>query len=176
MNIEEFWNKALKKTEIIRSRIQPLPVFQATHLPYVFLAESTLNPGDTVVRKGQVLIERPSIVLPDHLPQFDGFELEKDFPGQHHFLNTLFLVRGIRFPSLKYNHVGDTLDLYEGGLSSAIEYHRKTLQQIEDTATGLAAGPEDCWQFSIMILIAHQVLRQADGDIRKLLEQYKKNE
>ena len=58
MDIDAIWSKALKQTEVIRSRIEDLQTFETTPLPYVFLAESSLNAGDTVVRMGQVLVER----------------------------------------------------------------------------------------------------------------------
>jgi len=40
MDIHDSWEKALKATEIIRPRVQPLQTFEATQIPYVFLAES----------------------------------------------------------------------------------------------------------------------------------------
>ena len=102
MNIEELWDKALKKTEILRSRVHELETFRATILPYVFLAESGLNRGDTVVRQGQVVVERPALIMPS--AQFQGFEFESG-PGvsEDAVLNFLF-VRGVRFPSLRYRH------------------------------------------------------------------------
>ena len=44
---------------------------------------------------------------------------------------------------------------------------------MEDVRTGLVCGPEESWQFSILILVAHQISRQADGDIRKLIDKYR---
>ena len=99
MNIEEMWDKARKRTEILRMRMLDLSTFDATRLPYIFLAESSVNPGDTVIRKGSVLIERPAIVMPGFSPQFSGFELEKDLRINEDALATFLLVRGIHFPS-----------------------------------------------------------------------------
>ena len=64
MDIERIWEKALKRTEIIRSRIQPLDTFEATLIPYIFLSESPAGTSGTFVRKGQVLVEKPALVLP----------------------------------------------------------------------------------------------------------------
>ncbi len=58
MDIEKTWEKALKYTEIIRPRVEPLNTFRTTHLPYIFLTESSVNVGDSVVRKGEVLVEK----------------------------------------------------------------------------------------------------------------------
>jgi len=176
VGVQENWERALGKTEIIRSRIHPLKTFETTQLPYIFLAESALNAGDTVVRKGEVMVEKPSIILPNNLPQFEGFEFEKESSFQQDFLTTFFMVRGIRFPSLKYNNHTETLDVFEGKLQKAINFHADQLQKREDVTTGLMIGPEDCWQYSILIFICGQVIRQADGDIKKLLDRFKRDQ
>ena len=82
-------------------------------------------------------------------------------------------MRGIKFPSLKYHNTTEALDLYEGHASKAAAYWQDKLTKMEDVNTGLVRGPEDGWQFSLLILVAHQILRQADGDIRKLMEKYR---
>ena len=74
MDIEKTWEKALKNTEIIRPRVKPLNTFKITHLPYIFLAESSVNVGDCVVRMGEALVEKPAIMLPPDSPQLDGFD------------------------------------------------------------------------------------------------------
>lgn len=175
MDINGLWEKALKKTEIIRSRIQGLNTFADTRVPYIFLAESTLNVGDTLVRKGEVVVQRPSLLLPPHIPQFKGFEFSDKEISDDSLINFL-LVRGINLPSLKYNNTVSSLDIFEDKLSAAIGHYQKNLQSQENVHTGLLAGPEDCWQFSIMIFICAQIMRNANYDIRKLLEEYKRKE
>ena len=170
MNIQESWEKALKKTEIVRPRVQPLHTFASTHLPYICLSESSVNPGDSVVRKGEVVVERPSIVLPSNLPQFEGFDFEKEMQVDEELLKSFFLVRGVSFPSMKYNNQTFSLDVYEGSLSKAIEHYSTLLQQNENVHTGLVVGPEDCWLFSVIIFVCGQISKGADADIRRLFE------
>lgn len=172
MNIQDAWEKALKKTEIIRPRVQPLQTYSATQVRYVCLSESSVNSGDTVVRRGEVHVEKPSIVLPFNLPQFEGFEVDEGSPFDEDGLRNFFLVRGISFPSFKYNNRTSSLEVFEGGLSKAIEHHKQQMQRDEDVQTGLVAGPEDCWQFSVLIFVCGQVIRSADGDIRRLLDDW----
>ena len=176
MHIQEKWEKALKKTEIIRPRIQELLTFSHTDLHYIFLSESTINLGDTVVRKGSVLVEKPSLILPLGLPQFEGFDFEKEPDVDKNNLVNFLLVRGVKFPSLKYNNIMNSLDIFEGRLTKAIEQYRDKLQREENVSTGLIIGPEDCWQFSILIFVCTQVIRSTDGDIRKLLEDFKRKD
>lgn len=175
MDIEELWSKALKNTEIVRSRIQALKVFSETRVPYILLSESTVNMGDTVVRKGEVVVEKPALVVPPHNPLFQGF----DFDGEEKFNDNNFinflLIRGITLPSFRYDNKMHSLDVFEGKLSDAIKNYQKTLQEQEDVHAGLIAGPEDCWQFSLLIFICSQIARNADNDIRKMLEKHQKD-
>lgn len=170
MDIYQYWDKALKNTEIIRSRVKPLSSTDSTQLPYIFLAESAVNRGDTVVRKGEVTVEKPAIILPSHLPQFDGFQNEEGEGLDPNQLINFFLVRGVKFPSMKYNNQTQVLEVSEGKLRQAVERHKHQLEREENTSSGLVVGPEDCWQFSLLIFIMSQVLRQADRDVRELWE------
>ena len=172
MNLEELWDKAMKSTEILRSRVQDLATFEATALPYIFLAESSVNAGDTVVRKGQVVVERPSLILPS--AQFEGFAFQQDWSLSEDAVLNFLLVRGVKFPSMRYHHELSSLDLREGSLQQAITYHTDQLKRIEDVHTGLVAGPEDAWQFSILILVGSLMIRSAEGDLRRLFEAWRK--
>ena len=176
MDIQEKWEKALENTEIIRPRIQELLTFSHTDLPYIFLSESSINIGNAVVRKGSVLVEKPSLILPLGLPQFEGFDFENESDINEDMVANFLIVRGIRFPSLKYNNKTYFLDIFEGRLKKAIENYRDKLQREENVTTGLIVGPEDCWQFSVLIFVCTQVIRSADSDIRKLLDEFKKRD
>ena len=176
MDIQELWDKALKRTEIIRMRVQDLATFEATAVPYIFLAESALNQGDTVVRRGQVLIERPSIVLPSFSPRFEGFEFDKDLHVTDDTMATFLFVRGIQFPSLKYRHQLSSMDLAEQSLQKTIEQFKQQLAVAEDIKTGLVIGPEDVWQFSVLLLVGALVVRSAEGDLRRILEEWRRRQ
>lgn len=170
MNIMDRWEKALKKTEIIRPRVKPLLTFATTEMPYIFLAESTLNVGDTIVREGKIYAEKPSIIMPENLPHFEGFEFEKDLETTEDTITNLFLVRGIHFPSYKFNNKVQSLDLFEGSLKTAEDKYKGRLQKKEDVHTGLVMGPEDCWQLSVLIFILTMVAKSADRDLRNIIE------
>ena len=176
MDIQELWDKARKHTEILRLQLQDLATFDTTVSPYIFLAESTLNPGDTVVRKGHVLIERPSLVLPSFSPQFEGFAFDDQLRVSDETLATFFLVRGIQFPSLKYRHQVSSLDLFEGPLQKAAGHFTQQLAAAEDIRTGLVLGPEDAWQFSLLLLVGALVVRSSAGDLRRILEEWRKRQ
>lgn len=166
MNIQENWEKAVKFTEIIRPRVQPLSTNSDTAIPYIFLAKSLINEGDTVVRSGEVLVEKPLIALFSGSPQFEGFDFEKEADFNKDIFMNFLIVRGIKFPSMKYNNITHSLSVYEGKLESAIKYHLDKLERMEDVHTGLLTAPADSWQFATLIFICNQVIKSADNDIK----------
>jgi len=174
MNINEAWEKALQSTEIHRNRVKDLATFSETRVEYILLSESTINLGDTLVRKGEVTVLKPSIVLPPNIPQFLGFEFEKESDFQREAVTNFLLVRGIQLPSLKYNNKTLSLNIYEGAITRAIGFFKDDLQRREDVHIGLVSGPDDCWQFSLLIFLCTQVARNAEADIRRLLEDFKR--
>ncbi|MBI3322029.1 MAG: hypothetical protein HYZ91_07175 [Candidatus Omnitrophica bacterium] len=176
MDIQALWDKARKHTEIVRMQLQDLATFDTTVVPYIFLGESSLNVGDTIVRKGHVLIERPSIILPQFSPQFEGFDFETELHVSEDAVATFLLVRGIQFPSLKYRHHVSSLDMVEGSLQRAIDQFTHQLTMAEDIKTGLVVGPEDAWQFSLLLLVGALVVRSAEGDLRRILESWRKRQ
>ncbi|MBM3253331.1 MAG: hypothetical protein FJZ16_03645 [Candidatus Omnitrophica bacterium] len=175
MDIEKKWQDALKNTEIIRSRLMRLYTFETTELPYIFLAESSVNQGDTVVRKGNVSVDKPLIVLPRDFPIFEGFEFKENLELDEDIIRSFFLVRGVRFPSLKYQNLTLSLDIYEGSLKEAIKFYVEGLKRKEDITSALIVGNEEAWQFSILIYVAFMFSKSADEDIRKLFEKFKRD-
>jgi len=60
--------------------------------------------------------------------------------------------------------------LHEGKLNQAIRFYSDDLQRKEDVKTTLISGPEDAWQFSVMIFIVMQANKFADRDIKNYLD------
>ena len=174
MDIYEAWGRALRNTEIIRPRVQSLLTFKETPVPYILLSESTVNLGDTVVRRGEVMVEKPSLILPPNIPQFNGFDFEGELENQPERVVDFLMVRGMTIPSMHYNNTTHLIDIFEGSLSQAISHYRDLLQQKENVQAGLMTGPEDCWQFSVIIYVCSQIAKNANTDIRRLLDEYKK--
>jgi len=173
MNIQEAFDKALKETDIIRSRILALQTFADTHVPYIFLSASSVNPGDTVVRQGEVLVQKPSLILPPHIPQFEGFEMDDSSVMDSDSMINFMLIRGILLPSLKYNNTTSSLEVFDGGVDEAIKFYGNKLQSQENTAAGLLVGPEDVWPFSLLIFICSQIAKNSTSDMRRLLDQWR---
>lgn len=172
MNIQELWEKAIRDTKIIRPRVKALSTTDTTTLPYILLSESYVNRGDTVVRKGNVSVEKPTLILPHNIPQFEGFDFEKELHFNQDTIINFLLVRGVKLPSFKYSHSSSSLEIFEGHIKNAIDKFSDELARAEDTEAGLISGPDDSWPFSLLIFIAGQVIRSAPGDIKKLFDDF----
>lgn len=174
MDITSAWEKALRETNIVRSRITGLQTFGETQVPYILLSPSTINVGDTVVRTGQVQVHRPSLILPPHIPQFEGFDFEWQDSFKEDSMINFLMVRGVTLPSMKYDNKVSSLNVFEGKMDDAIGFYGNRLQREENTSAGLICGPDQVWQLSVLIFICSQIAKNSATDIRRLLEQYQK--
>ena len=172
MDIQKNWDNALRNTKIVRARIKNLLTFADTEVPYVLLSKSSINFGDTVVRKGDVIVSKPSLILPPNIPQLKGFDLEDKADFGENMLTSFFMVRGVTMPSFKYNNETYSIGVREGGLDQAVSYYKEKFQRKEDVHTGLLVAPEECWQFSLLIYMCMQTAKNTEDDIRNLLEKY----
>jgi hypothetical protein len=172
MDSTSAWEKALRETNIVRSRVTSLQTFSETHVPYILLSPSTINEGDTVVRTGEVLVHRPSLILPPHVPQLEGFDFEGEGSFQENTMINFLMVRGITLPSMKYDNKIFSLNVFEGKMDDAIGVYGNRLQREENTSAGLICGPDEVWQFSLLIFVCSQIVKSSSTDIRRLLEEY----
>jgi len=172
MDVHSAWEKALRETNIIRSRITGLQTFGETQVPYILLSPSEVNEGDTVARTGQVLVHRPSLILPPNIPQLEGFNFDDKDSFQEDTMINFLMVRGISLPSMKYDNKIFSLNVFEGKIDDAIGFYGNQLQREENTSTGLICGPAQVWQFSLLIFICSQIAKNSSTDIRRLLDEY----
>ena len=173
MDLEEKWQKVMAETEIFRFYRDILSSHTTSTIPYIFLGPSLVNAGDTIVRKGQVVIDKPMIILPQNMPQFSGFELD-ELDLDPNLLQFFFLVRGVRFPSLKYQHEISTIDVFEGGPDKAIDHYRDELERKEDLSTGLIYGCTDLWQLSVLFYVMAVISKSTPKDLDSFIEELRR--
>ncbi len=172
MDLEERWQKTLAETHILRFFYPRLSTQDTTILPYIFVAASIVNNGDTVVRKGQISVDKPLIILPKNMPQFSGFNFEEELGSKEDDMKFFLMMRGVNFPSLKYHHKVDDISVVSKDTESVAEQYKKELEQQEDINTGLVLGPIECWQLSILMYVGMVISRSAPYDIKKFLKEH----
>jgi hypothetical protein len=115
-------------------------------------------------------------MLPENHPSLEGFNFGDDFKVNDDRVVSFLLLRGLTLPSLKYENRTYSLDLHEDGLSNAIQFYKDDLQRKEETKVGLIVGPNDAWQFSLLIYVAVMVSKSAPHDIKKYIEKLKEED
>ncbi|GAJ15654.1 unnamed protein product, partial [marine sediment metagenome] len=62
-----------------------------------------------------------------------------------------------------------------GSVDKAIAHFSRQLERREDVYCGLMLGPEDCWQFSVLIYVGTLALKSAPTDIERLFDYFRKH-
>ena len=175
MDFQQAWEEALRNTQIVRRHVSSLHTFDDTRVPYMFLSPSLINEGDTVVRKGEVVVQKPSLILPPNMPRFDGFDFGQEADADQGSVVSFLMMRGISFPSMKYNNTTHSLDVFEGGIDRAVSFFANQLEREENVSCGLVTGHEETWPFSILIFICAQVARNSEFDLNRLMDDYRRH-
>jgi hypothetical protein len=165
-NFEERWARATDKTHLHRTRKHDLYTFGATRLPYIFLAESAINVGDTIVRRGEISTEKPAIFLGgSQSPRFEGFQdSEEDQKDQ------LLFARAFRFPGLNVQNQHMQMELVAREASALCDELMSELDDQRDSRTAVIEGPEDLWGLSLIFYAAQMTSRSAPGNMREMME------
>ncbi len=168
MNFEHDFSRALRETEIHRERRYRLLTVGTTELPYVLLNRSIVNEGDTVVRRGVLRIEEPSIMLLGRAHQFRGFD---DTDGDPEAA-LIAIGRLAHFPPARYTNQDMQMSVMEGSVNSVMRQMTETLDQREDEVTGVLSGPVELWQMSLLVYAGRIVRQSATGDVRELMRRF----
>ncbi len=166
MEMEEAFKLAQSETQIIRTRKNLLYTFGATRLPYICLSESLLRSGDVVVRRGEVLADRPHIAVPGMDFLFEGFEDADDAGGEL----AIMLARRISMPPSKYANKAGAEVFETGPLNAAVERAVNQLDRDNDVRTAVISAPEKVWGLSILLYVGSQVARSAPSNVQEHLE------
>ena len=171
--MENFENEQFKdywqKTEVIREYQQILYTFGDMRLPYVFVAEHHSYSDRTVVRRGVLYIEKPSILLPGHHhgPEFkEGFEHFKNLPQ-----DAAFIMRSMGLPYSAINNKQSTHEELEyGRLQAVIDKLNNRLSQHDDTGTGLIKGVLNGADISLMRYSLGLMIKSAPENLKQFFD------
>ena len=169
MNFEEKYRYALEHSKIHRYRQSNLFTFGTTRLPYVLAARSSINSGESIIRRGEIVTEKPSIMLQNNEPSFSGFS---DNDGDAQQLSVLF-GRRFHLPAMRYRNDNASMDLSTKNVTQVINESLEALDRENNLRTAVISGPEDCWQFSLIIYAGEMMQRSAPGNIREMIEHNK---
>lgn len=173
MDLTEMWQEATRTTRIRRKRLASMETFEETRLPYIMVSQNARMQMQANVRRGHVDVAKPRIILPEHHPQFEGFDFNQ-IEADENSIQTLMYVRGIRLPSVKLKNV-QTHQLFDGTVDEAIAEYGRDLARTEDVATGLIMGEEAVWPFALLFYVSLLIAKNLPKDIERLLDEFREN-
>ncbi|MBN2457360.1 MAG: hypothetical protein JXB29_12635 [Sedimentisphaerales bacterium] len=162
---KEYW----KKTEIIREYQRILYTFGDMELPYVFVAEHRRFSNRTVVRRGNILFQKPHILLPRYFsgPQFnDGFEHPEAIPPEAAYI--------FRTMGLPYSQVANRLitkqEMEYGSLKEVLGRFDREMEQQQNIETGLIKGSLEGADVSLMRYSLGLVIKSASENVNEFFD------
>ncbi|OGH57050.1 MAG: hypothetical protein A3G34_08295 [Candidatus Lindowbacteria bacterium RIFCSPLOWO2_12_FULL_62_27] len=173
MDLMEMWQEAVRTTRVRRRRLAGLETFENTRLPYILVSEHPRLPAQSHVRQGAVEVARPKLILPEHHPQFEGFDFH-EMAADENSVNTLMFVRGVRLPSLKFKN-RQQQQVYDGTVEEALAQYGRDLARTEDVATGLITGNEGVWPFALLFYVSLLIVKNVPKDIERMMEDFREH-
>jgi len=137
------------KTEILRMPRQLIATFSPTSIHYYVLTES--ENGKTIIRKGQLIWERPRLFTPIYL--LNLLEIRKRESQDHGVLEAM--VREKPDAALiSYRREENKLQETKVTLESVHEVSQKLIEILDeggDISTGIIKGVEESWEISLSV-------------------------
>jgi len=159
-----------RQTEVLRAPKQHLATFGITNIHYYLVTEPSYadlvgEVRETVVREGDVHVERPQIVTPFYLLNlFQGFEHGREFAEY------LVETYGAQSPGLLYSYrnepkdtsiVSDPLAVVAGRLEEMLEREGRALAAI-------VKGVDHLWDVSLMKFVYDLTMGSLGQNVREM--------
>jgi hypothetical protein len=165
-SFEQRWARAQVDTKIHRSRKHDLYTFGSTALPYFFIAKSSINSGDSIVRRGEVKTEKPTLFFGgNNGSHFDGFSDNDEQNG-----DAMLFSRAFRFPNLNVANQGMSMEVVSRENHDLCDEMMHDLDLQRDSRTAVIEGPEDLWALSLLIYASQMTQRSAAGNVKDILD------
>lgn len=173
MNINSYQKfiEAVRSTKILRARKNYLFTFGNTRLPYVIVANSLINNGNSIIRTGEVVVEKPQIIISNDSSAFEGFEADHGAIEMDQVKFAL-MSRGISFPQMNYKNSTQFLEVVNEKLEVIIERQMNQYEDANDSRMGLIQCKEDSWNLSLLHYVLTQVIRSSTSNMQEYLERY----
>tara|TARA_B100000315_G_C14539265_1_gene570026 strand:+ start:94 stop:798 length:705 start_codon:yes stop_codon:yes gene_type:complete len=161
---------AVGHTEILRLPKQTLATFGTTNIGYYLLTEPVYSEleksvTETVVREGRVVAERPRIVTPHYLSQFEGFS-----PDAKRYFSMLIKKYGPNVPGLFYSYRNEPkgLTIVADRLMSVADKINADIDKRGDSLTTIIKGEDDLWDVSLLKFIYEMARNSMPANLSQL--------
>lgn len=156
---------AIECTKVLRSPKQHLSTLGTTNIGYYLVTEpaysdTASDAGETVIREGRVVVERPRIVTPYYLSRLEGFS-----PDARKYFETLIRMHGANAPGLFYAYKNELkgLNIVGDSLPSVVNKLNDDIDKRGDSLAAIIKGVDELWDVSVMKFI-YEVTRSSIVD------------
>ena len=162
--------EAARHTEVLRHPRQHLDTFGITNIYYYIVTEPSYSDltgetGETVIREGRVIAERPKIVTPYYLSHLEGFS-----PDARRYLDMLMAMQGPQMPGLFYTYKNEpkNLNIVSDPWTAVVDKLNAELDKKSDPLVSIIRGQDDLWDISLLRFIYEMTVRSLPGNIAQL--------
>lgn len=161
---------AVRNTKILRPPKQSLATFGTTNIYYYLLTEPVYKDmvedvGETVIREGRVIAQKPKVVTPYYLSQLEGFSSEArryfDMLISKHDTNVAGLFYGYRNEPKELNIVSD-------GLLAVVDRLNAEIDKRGEPLTSIIKGEDELWDVSLMQFIYEITGSSVQNNLRQM--------
>jgi len=164
--------EAARHTEILRHPRQHLATFGITNIHYYLVTDPAYSElveeaaaGETVIREGRVIAERPKIVTPYYLTNLEGFS-----PDARQYFEMLLRAHGPDTPGLFYTYKNEPqeLNIVSDGWSAVVRKLNDEIDKKGDPLASIIKGQDDLWDVSLLKFIYEITSRSLPDNVAQL--------
>jgi len=167
---DERIEQAARHTEILRHPRQHLATFGITNIYYYLVTEPvyeelTKETGETVIREGRVIAERPKIVTPYYLTHLEGFSYDA-----RQYFEMLLRMHGPDTPGLFYTYKNEPkgFNIVSDNWLTVVDRLNAEIDKKGDPLMSIIKGQDDLWDVSLLKFIYEVSTRSAPANLAQL--------
>ncbi|MFC1908656.1 hypothetical protein ACFLXD_02125 [Chloroflexota bacterium] len=169
---EERIEHAARHTEILRLPKQSLSTFGTTNVYYYLITEPVYSEleretgaGETVIREGRVIAEKPKIVTPYYLTRLEGFS-----PDAKKYFDRLSMIHGPDAPGLLYAYKNEAkeLNIVSDNWLTVARRINDDIERRGDPLTSIIKGEDSLWDVSLMKFIYEMTKNSLQSNLSQL--------
>ncbi len=161
---------AARHTEVLRHPRQHLSTFGITNIYYYLVTEPAYSElvsivGETVVREGRVIAERPKIVTPYYLSRLEGFSSDA-----RRYFEMLLRMHGADTPGLFYTYKNESkgLNIVSENWPTVVDKLNDEIDKKGDPLASIIKGQDELWDVSLLKFIYEITQRSLQDNISQM--------
>jgi len=168
----EAWVKAVEQTYVVKFPSQHLATFGTTIVEYFVVTEPAYKMFDTqqhntesVVRKGKVYAEKPTLVTPTYAMNLDGFSSDA-----YEYMEHMSRVYGPNSPGIMYQYRNEpgSMDIVGGITNEIAQRISEEQRNKQNNLSVVIVGVDELWDVALLKFIYEYTASSISYNSREL--------